>query len=59
MSDFFLYYFEDGPQAGRYRTLEDVTELVVDSPGEATVTYRWTGDKLDNDTRIMREVVPN
>lgn len=49
-----LYYFQGGPQDGRYRGIDDkVTKVVLSSPGEATVTYQWNGKLTANGARIM------
>lgn len=52
-----LYYFYGGPQDGRYKGMaDDMHQVVLESPGEATVTYEWTGQVLENGARVMEVV---
>lgn len=53
-----LYYFADGPQEGRYRGLEDVTEVVLESSGEERVVYQWSGE-IESDARVLRVATTN
>lgn len=54
-----LYYFYGGPQDGRYRGMDtEDTQVVLESPGEATTIYEWNGTKLSNGARVMVVVEP-